>query len=73
MTAEATYRFWERGQSGSVFAVRFDERGRLTGCHGPLVSNEIRSNALPSYPYDDRGATLARLEAQREQWTPFDF
>jgi hypothetical protein len=62
------YDLWEHGQSGTVFAVRMNETGRLTGCCGPLLSNQIRVSALEQYPYDENPRDLAWIEADREDW-----
>jgi hypothetical protein len=73
MTGSTIYRFWEHGQSGSVFAVRLNEQERLTGCHGPLLSNEIRAAQLPRYLYDEDPKQLAWIEGHRDNWVPFEF
>src|SRR5688572_29589515 len=38
----SVYEFWEHGQSGEVFAVRLNRHRQITGCKGPLFSNQIR-------------------------------
>lgn len=73
MTREPIYRFWEHGQSGAVFAVRLDQDERLTGCCGPLLSNEISASELPFYFYDENPKDLAWIEGHRENWVPFEF
>ena len=73
MTSAATYQFWEHGQSGEVFAIRLDGSGRITGLRGPLFSNQMLSNQLPVYRYDDDPEDLAWLEARRENWVPFEY
>ena len=68
-----TFEFWEHGQSGEVFAVRLDRGGAVTGLHGPLVSDQIHTAELPSYPYDAGTDDLQWVEAHRENWAPFEF
>ena len=68
MTLECKYELWEHGQSGEVFAVRLNRVGRITGCRGPLFSNEMRTSRLPEYRYDDDPGDLAWIEAHRENW-----
>src|SRR5438105_963697 len=47
-----TFEFWEHGQSGEVFAVRLGRDRRVTGCKGPLFSNQIRSDELSFGRFD---------------------
>jgi len=68
-----TYEFWEHGQSGEVFAVRLDWQRRITGCQGPLFSNQIRNERLRAYHYDEDPADLAWIEKHRESWAPAGF
>lgn len=72
MNRNRIFEFWERGQSGEVFAMQLDYNGVVTGCYGPLVSNQIRSSALPNYPYFDDPGYLAWIETHRENWAPTD-
>jgi hypothetical protein len=64
------YEFWAHGQSGEVFAVRLNVKGSITGCRGPLLSNEMRTARLPEYRYDEDPRDLAWIEAHRESWAP---
>jgi hypothetical protein len=69
----STYEFWEHGQSGAVFAVRLSADRRVTGCTGPLFSNQIRTVELPRYAYDDDPRELSWIERHRESWAPAGF
>ena len=66
------YEFWEHGQSGAVFAIRLNRKRQVTGCLGPLFSNQIQGERLAVYGYDDNPKDLRWIEAHRENWTPSD-
>ena len=66
----SSYELWEHGQSGAVFAVRLDSARQITGCWGPLLSNQIRVAHLDGYPYDDNPRDLAWIERHRDNWEP---
>jgi hypothetical protein len=70
MTLDNRYELWEHGQSGEVFAVRLSGNGMITGCRGPLFSNEMRTSRLPHYRYDEDPGDLQWIEAHRENWIP---
>ncbi|MGV3721329.1 MAG: hypothetical protein ACO1SX_10515 [Actinomycetota bacterium] len=73
LNRDCTYEIWEHGQSGEVFAVRLDAAGRITGCRGPLVSEQLIPVEPASYEYDEDPDSLTWLEATREHWEPFAF
>jgi len=56
-----------------VFAVRLDVMGRITGCRGPVVSEQLIPVEPAGYDYDEDLDSLAWLEATREHWEPFAF
>ena len=64
------YEFWEHGQSGEVFAVRLNRQRQITGCKGPLFSNQIRQEKLYDYRYDEDPRDLSWIERHRENWAP---
>ena len=68
-----TFEFWEHGQSGEVFAVRLGRDQRITGCKGPLFSNQIRSEELSGWRFDSDPRALAWIESHRENWVPATF
>jgi hypothetical protein len=72
MASDTTYELWEHGQSGEVFAVRLNGQ-RITGCRGPLFSNQVHAAKLREHPYDDDPSDLAWIERHRENWVPCDF
>jgi hypothetical protein len=69
-TEGSSYELWEHGQSGAVFAVRLDRARRITGCSGPLFSNQIRPGELAFYSYDEDPRDLRWIEQHRENWDP---
>ena len=70
MESQATYEFWEHGQSGEVFAIRLNRTGRrITGMRGPLFSNQLYSARLADQPYDEDPSDLAWVEKHRDNWT----
>ena len=69
----STYEIWEHGPSGEVFAVRLDPQGGITGCRGPLVSEQLIPAEPASYEYDQDPESLTWLEATREHWEPFAY
>ena len=69
----STYQFWEHGQSGAIFAIRLNRRGQVTGCRGPLLSNEICEADLPRLSYDEDLRDLGWIERHRESWEPAPF
>jgi hypothetical protein len=72
MTGECSYEFWEHGQSGEVYAIRLDPQGRITGCRGPLLSDQIHTDQLPHYPYDSDPTDLTWIDQTRENWAPLE-
>jgi len=68
-----TFEFWEHGQSGEIFAVRLGQDRRITGCKGPLFSNQIRSDELSRWRFDSDPRDLAWIEAHRENWVRATF
>ena len=68
-----TYQYWEHGQSGAIFAIRLNRWGQVTGCRGPLLSNEIREERLPWLPYDEDLRDLTWIERHRDNWEPAPF
>ena len=73
MNGKNIYRFWEHGKSGSVLAVRLNDRDQLTGVHGPLLSNQMQSDQLPRFPYDEQPRHLDWLESHRENWVQLEY
>ncbi len=73
MNAHSVYRFWEHAKSGSVFAVRLNDRDQLTGAHGPLFSNQMLSEHLPRFQYDEQPRHLAWMESHRENWAQKEY
>lgn len=64
------YEYWEHGQSGEVFAVRLNRQRQITGCKGPLFSDQIRLEKLYDYGYDEDPRDLTWIESHRENWVP---
>jgi hypothetical protein len=73
MATACTYELWEHGQSGEVFAVRLNTEGEITGCCGPLLSNQVLTYQLPAHRYDEDPEDLTWIEEHRENWLPCEF
>lgn len=70
---DSSYEIWEHGQSGEVFAVRLNAAGRITGCCGPMVSEQLIPVEPEGYEYDHDPKSLEWLESTRAHWEPFAF
>lgn len=72
ITMDPTFQFWQHIASSEIYAIRL-EHGGLTGICGPLHRNEVRSENLPDFDYDDQRDDVAwAQEYEPDGWRIFE-
>jgi hypothetical protein len=69
--SDEQYQYWRHEPSGARYAVRLN-KGRVTGCVGPLTDEHFRSRYVVEYPFDAADPDTNWAEEEREAFTPLD-